>query len=305
MWKGNTDFQQNQFQNMQFSYKIPCFVNVDNYSLSCIRHSWRLDAHSRTELKHSAQSVVLHLEFSAQRSCKSPLLGCDELPQNCLSNELHSILCCFILLSVASPVWVPSVGWEECHLQGMPQWKVAQGHQGWGLPSHTEPEHSNKLTDRLGGNLGINPGNLLWVLQILKETPQIWRYWDALGCIEVRLTHGSGTDELRLRDVTDATDVGPGIQRDAGSVLLPLWSLSQPFTIGLCYGWYHKNTGNWMVSWWFVHSECSHLSIQDPNPSLRRDLRDILQFFKDVPPHLATCRSPEMHITARHGKFVW
>lgn len=37
----------------------------------------------------------------------------------------------------------------------MPQQKVAQGHQGWGLPSHMVPEHSNKLTARLGGNLRV------------------------------------------------------------------------------------------------------------------------------------------------------
>lgn len=80
MWKGNTDFQQNQFQNMQFSYKFACFVNADNYSLSCIRHSWRLDAHPLIELKHNAQSVLLRLGFSSQRSWKNPLLGCNELP---------------------------------------------------------------------------------------------------------------------------------------------------------------------------------------------------------------------------------
>lgn len=36
----------------------------------------------------------------------------------------------------------------------MLQW-VAQGHWGWGLPSHMVPEHSNELTARLGGNLGV------------------------------------------------------------------------------------------------------------------------------------------------------
>lgn len=80
MWKGNTDFQQNQFQNMQFSYKFACFINADSYSLSCIRHSWRLDAHPLIALKQNAQSVLLCLGFSVQRSWKNPLLGCKELP---------------------------------------------------------------------------------------------------------------------------------------------------------------------------------------------------------------------------------
>lgn len=76
-------------------------------------------------------------------------------PWICLSKELHSILCCFILLSITSPAEVPSVGWEEYHLQGMPQQKVAQGHWGWGLPSHMVLEHSKELTARLGGNLRV------------------------------------------------------------------------------------------------------------------------------------------------------
>lgn len=116
---------------------------------------------------------------------------------------------------------------------------------------------------------------------------------------------GFGTAELRLREVIDTTDVAPGAQRHVEPMLLPLWSLRVPFCFGLCYGWYHEKyrmLNSFMI---ILHTECSHLSIWDTNFSLRRDLRDILQFLKDVPPYLTTCWSPEVRITAMHGKFIW
>lgn len=78
---------------------------------------------------------------------------------------------------------------------------------------------------------------------------------------------GFGTADLRLRDVTDATDVGPGTQRDVGPGLLPLWSLGQTFSTGLCYGWYYekyRKLNNFMIicTQQLLSSQCSGSKFQ-------------------------------------------
>lgn len=105
---------------------------------------------------------------------------------------------------------------------------------------------------------------------------------------------GFGTAELRLRDVTD---VGPGSQRHAGSMLLPLGS----FSFGLVpwktqqEEWFHDNL--YIVSALISVFRIQILAWEGAWGMFPSSPRMSL--------HTLHVQSPEVCITGMHGKFIW
>lgn len=141
------------------------------------------------ELKHSTPSVLLHLGFSAQGSWKNPLLGCDELPLDLSSQRASLYFMLFILLSIAHPFrCLQLAGRSAICRECCNGWHRATGagdcQATWCLSTATSSQPD------WDGTWVWSSWNLFCVLQILKESPQIWRCWDASGCTKVRLKHG-------------------------------------------------------------------------------------------------------------------